>query len=543
MDHQRFRPIYLHFIHVTLGLVLTLPDSQATGIQQTARYQSALDEALTVRSIAVLPATDNSNGIYARPLQETLTSQLENDSRFNLVSSSLNVLPAHALDLEESPALVQKLLTELSVDAAILPVMVRGQGGLSIRLSLLLKSDGRMLAQEIEKDFAKFEIGIAQEKAKVLLARLLSRLPYDGLVLSRTGNDVTLGLGSIHGLKEGQTLSIVQIVSAQRHPKFGFLVSTDKDIIGQVRVGKAEESLSFASIVSEKERGAISRFAKVSGLRPVIYDDPEALKSNQSLDSGASPASPGADTFFGADPKEWLPVRDPAFGQVTLGIGLGSYSANTQISGGPGFEAKSDFFPMIQLGGELWINPQWSAIIGMTQGVLTTDNPRGGSTPSQLNHSLSEYSIAAGYNVLIRDEFFGPKLQLRAGLHSYRMFVDDSTPTALTTVSFFGYLLGIGLYFPVDEDKKWALGGSFNLILLPKLSETPVTSGANSTNSVTRFDLFLERQLAVNIKARGGLDFGLYSASLSGSGTRNGETASSISQRTVAAIASLVYQF
>jgi hypothetical protein len=80
------------------------------------------------------------------------------------------------------------------------------------------------------------------------------------------------------------------------------------------------------------------------------------------------------------------------------------------------------------------------------------------------------------------------------------------------------------------------------MTLFSRLSETPVTSGDSSNNTVNEFTFYVDRQIAVNVKARASLDFALYSSSLSGAGTRT-EPATSISQRHASIGGGVTYQF
>lgn len=507
--------------------------------QQSAAYKSAIDEKLTIRKITVLPGSDNTDGIYARPLEALLVDLVKGSHRWEFAESRLASLAKTPLELEESPEVAKSMMASLEADAAILPVATRGPNGLSLRLSLFLKVDGRILAQEVTRDYGRFELADVKAVVAAMYRKLIQTIPYDGLLLSRQGTRVTLNLGKADGIREEQTVSVVQIIAENRHPKFGFLISTEKEILGQVRILKVDETLSFGVIVAEKERGAIRKLAKIAGVRPVEYGEAQSLSPGSDSDVRSRPDSGVA---FGDNAKEWLPVKPPSFGQIGIEAALGSYTGSTNLTGVGSLDAKTDFFPMLGISGELWLNPQWSVLADITQGILSTPNPRSGGSPGTLNHSMSKYSMALGYNFLIRDEFFGPKFQLKGGINFYRMFVDDSTPQGLTTVNYNGYLLGLGLYFPLTDLKLWALGGEFNMTLFSKLAETPVTSGDSSNNTVNEFTLYVERQIAVNVKARASLDFALYSSSLSGAGTRT-EPATSISQRHASIGGGVTYQF
>lgn len=507
--------------------------------QQGAAYTSAVDQRLTIRKITVLPASDNTDGIYARPIESLIVELVKSSHRWEFTDSKITSLSSSPLELEESAKQVQAVLSGIEADAAILPVVTRGPSGLAIRLSLFMKVDGKMIAQEVIRDHARYELADVKAITSNMYKRLIRTIPYDGLILSRQGTRVTLNLGKSDGLRADQSVSVIQIISENRHPKFGMLISTEKEILGQVRILKVDDTLSFGVITSEKERGAIQRLAKIAGVHPVEYGEAQSLSPGTGSDIRNRP---DAEVAFGEQAKEWLPIKPPAFGQVGIKASLGTYTGSTNLIGVGSLDAKSDFFPMLGINAELWLNPQWSVLADVTQGILSASNPRGGSSPATLNHAMSKYSMALGYNFLIRDEFFGPKFQLKAGINYYRMFVDDSTPESFTTVNYNGYLLGLGLYFPLSDFKEWAVGGEFIMTLFSKLSESPVTSGSSSSNTINEFNLFVERQIAVNLKARLALDFALYSSNISGTGTRV-ESATTLSQRHTSLGAGIIYQF
>jgi hypothetical protein len=516
--------------------------------QLAAAYTSAIDQRLTIRKVTVLPATDNTDGIYARPIESLVVELVKSSHRWEFTDSKINSLAATPLELEESSQAVRTALGASEADAAILPVITRGPTGLAIRLSLFMKVDGKMLAQEITKDHSRFELADVKGVVASMYRRLIRTIPYEGLVLSRQGTRVTLNLGKADGVKVDQSVSVIQVISENRHPKFGLLISTEKEILGQIRILKVDDTLSFGVITSEKERGAIQKLAKIAGVNAVEYGSADfgtgSLSSGSENNEGINSES---DLAFGKKAKEWLPIKQPAFGLVGIKAALGTYAASTNLNSVGSLDGKSDFFPMLSINAELWLNPQWSILAEVTQGILSLSNPRGGSAPSTLNHAMSKYSMSVGYNFLIRDQFFGPKFQLRSGINFYRMFVDDSTPESFTTVNFNGYLLGLGLYFPMSDFSeidlsKWAVGGEFIMTLFSKLSESPVTSGSSASNTINEFNLFLERQIAINVKARLVLDFALYSSNLSGSGTR-AESATSLSQRYTSLGGGIIYQF
>ncbi len=512
-------------------------------VAQSATYVSQVDESLTIRRVAVLPASDNVDGIYARPIQAQLTELVKASHRWDYADVTVAGAMPSVSDLEEKPDLVLKTFGKLDADAFLIAVASRGVNGLSVRLDLFLKKDGKLVTQEAFKDNPRTEIPQLREQIRVSYNRLVAKLPYQGLILSRQGNRITINLGRSDGLRKDQIVSAVQIIRVQRHPRFNFLISTDKEILGQIKILKVDETLSFGAIINERERGAIAKFAKITALRPVEYGD-------TSLDGeGDINARADSNVAFGEKPTEWVPSRPPAFGQVGFRLGFGSYNYNLSGISSDCCEAKSSFYPSVTVDGELWINPNWIARAQITQGVLSTSNPRSASSPSDLNHSYGRYQLELGYNFLLKDDFFGPKIQIDAGLATANMKVDDSNPRGLTSTSFSGLLVGVMGEFPLDDTKVWYLGGKFNLFLFPKMSESPVTSGGDPKATINDFSIFASRKLSENLKAVGSLDFSLYSASYSGAGNRmdasgtNPEIATSLSQRHTVLSGGVVYMF
>jgi hypothetical protein len=435
------------------------------------------------------------------------------------------------VEMEENPAEVLKATQSVDADAFVVAAVSKGPNGLSIRLNLFLKKDGKLLGQELLREHPRFELSEIRDRVNDMYKRLVARLPYDGLLMSRQQNRVTINLGKSDGIAKDQVVSIVQIISVTRHPKFNFLVSSEKEILGKVKILKVDDTLSFGAVVSEKEKGAIQKFSKVSGLSQVSYAEPAALGEEGT--TGDLKSRPDSAVTFGKDPVEWLPVRPPSFGQIGMRLGIGSFTESVAMGSVGTFEANSPYYPSLGVNGEIWLTPNWIVRAELLQGILSTGNPRPNSAPGNLSHSLSRYSMEIGYNFLLRDDFFGPKVNASVGFASYRMYVDDSTPQAFTTVNYSGMFISLGGLFPIDEKKIWFIGGQFDLFLMANLSETPTASGGSPNSKINEFSFFGERKIAENLRATFGLEFALYSSTFSGPGTRTGpsgaEAASSLS--------------
>jgi hypothetical protein len=519
-----------------LIVLFMVQESMAQTLEQTSQYVSQVDQDITINKIAILPVTDNLDGIYARPIEVELSNLVKKNHKLDFIEGNITESPS-LLDLEESPKELAKLTSKIDTDALIAARLSKGPSGTSIRLDLFLKSDNKLFAQEILKDYPRFEINDLKEQLSNMYSKLMAKIPYNGQILSRQQNRVTINIGKSDGISKDQILSVIQVIKVTRHPKYNFLINTEKEILGKIKVLKVDENLSFASIITEKEKGAIKKAAKISGIDFVNYAIPDELAGSQQKNSSLADRQ-DSNVAFGKAPGEWIPTQPPMFGQVGLKLGFGTFGENLNLTNiNPatsvgGLNGKASFYPSLDLYGELWLNPKWQLRAEILQGVISTDNPRAGSAPSTLNDSLSYYSLVVGYNFLLRNDFFGPKLRLDLGLMSYRMFVDASQPEAFSTANYSGVLVGVTGILPIDARGDISVGASFNLVLLPKLQEQPEASGGGPNNNINSFSVFAEKKLRENIKLVTSLDFLLVSTSFSGPGERaGGEYATSMSQR------------
>jgi hypothetical protein len=508
-------------------------------VDQSATYVSQVDNQLTIRTLTVLPVTDNVEGIYARHIEAQLIELAKTAHRWDYVDFNNAATVPPLLDLEDKPSEVSKLGAKVNVDAFLAAAASRGPNGLSVRVDLFIRSDGKLISQELLRDHPRFEIPDLKEQVGKLYKKTLAHIPYDGIILSRQQNRVTINLGQSDHLKKDQMITAVQIISIKRHPKFNFILSSDKEILGRIRILKVDETLSFGEIVSEKERGAIAKLAKIAGVDPIEYPSQDSIS-----DSGVAITDRAdAAVSFGEKPREWLPVKPPAFGEIGLKLGFGQFSSTANLATAGSIEAKDSFYPSVSLSGELWLNPEWTVRTDVTQAVIKTNNPLPGSSPSALNQSLSRYSLSVGYNFLLQNDFFGPKFFVNSGFGYYRVSTADSTPRSLTTLNYSGLMLGLGGSFPVTAEREWYIGGSFNLYLFPNLSESPVSSGSSSKNSINEFSFFVQRKISENLLFVGSLDYALYLTDYSGTGTRAPEKATSLSQRHTVLNGGVIYRF
>jgi hypothetical protein len=156
--------------------------------------------------------------------------------------------------------------------------------------------------------------------------------------------------------------------------------------------------------------------------------------------------------------------------------------------------------------------------VGFAQGIGDASNPAG--PPSEVTASLTQYRLAFGYNFLLKNEFFGPKITFDLGIQNYRMFIDSTSNNGLTTLEYRSVPIGLGGYLPIDEAGLWALQAKAYFHLFPSLKESPFSSGGNPNNTINQFLFNLEYKMTARFHLKGGLELLALSTNFSGPGQR-----------------------
>lgn len=508
---------------------------------QSLKYVSPVDQDLTIKSIFIYPIVDNMKNVYGNPVTENLKATLEKDKQWVLVNDGVDKKHTPE-ELEENSNLVKSILVSTKSDALLAGRISKGPGGISIKLTLYVGKEGLPIGQETLTNFDGYELKDLNLQVEGLVKKLKAKLPYNASILSRKGNLVTVNLGSYSGLRANAELTAVQIYKIDRHPKFKILVNSENIILGKIVINKVDEFISFGTVVSERESNLISQGSKILVDRQIVYP-PSMLTADGKLNNDIGQRG-DAQLAFGEQPTEWLPERTPSFGKVGILIGLGGYTLSNTLSTG-GVSSSAQVVPSIHVNGELWISPNWFSQLLIRSFAFTTSNTMSGSSPGTLNVNANQTSLIGGYNFLIHDDFFGPKIQLSAGLSTMKAFVDNSSPTAFESVTYSGLMLGIAGSFPMQlKDKKSPLniGGKLDFFLNPSLSESPTTSGGSSSNLITAFSIFSEYQFSQRMGFKSEMTFNLFSSSFSGAGSRP-QPASSASHSITTIAAGLQYMF
>lgn len=497
----------LIFSFVVFGSLANAQQEQK--VQTAAIYKSDIDDLLTIKSISVLPTTDNVGGIYSRAVEEELKAQIDKNHRFKFIDSQFAGALISPDELEVKPQQIKDITQNIAADAVIASRVTKSSSGITMHISLFLKADGKLISKEVLKEKSSYDIKQIKAATGDLFKKVIKQIPYDGIVLSRTNALVTINLGKKDGLAPGQMLSAVLIIKANRHPKLNFIISSDKEVLGKIRLDKVDDTISFGQILVEKNVGAIRKDTKVLGIDFVTYSNsPIDEAFNAPIDSKNNPT-------FGENPKEWRPADPPTFGKVGATLGLGQFRYNTHQSG-DALNGDARLYPSVKLMGELWFTSNLIGNFEITQGIASIRNPNSSGSPNELSVNQSDYSLSFGYNFMIQDDFFGPSVLLSLGYAKFGIDIDSATPTpALRSTQYSGLFFGVRGTVPVSLDQKWNLGGALKYFLKSDLTESPASSGG-SDNTMTQFSILAHYQKNTRLRYVGSIDFSLFSSKFSG---------------------------
>lgn len=507
-------------------------------IAQAVKYKSQLDEIMTIRELVVAPGIDNLKGIYSIPLTSHLVELLGNDPQW-MLSPYNDFSKTTPADLAISPDKIKLISKQANASGLLQLRLTKGPKGINASLTLYSGADGQPLLVSKLDNYDRFEMVELKSELQRMLKDLKNKLPYRGMVISRRGLEITINLGRNSGIRQDSDISLIQLLKVDRHPKLGFIVGSEKEILGKARVFKVDDELSFATLLMERENGVIVSGTKVLPDEYIKYPEPIIAEDGSIIKNAG--ARPDKDVSYGAKPTEWLPAGPAQYGKFQGLLGLAQYVQSATFDTRGTVTGTNNLAPMLSLSGELWMNKDWYGGLELRQSAFSVENELGGSSPTNVNISLSKYHIVVGRNFLLGDDFFGPKIQLTAGFAKFNSTADDTNPTVFTKIDYGGMVFGFVGQFPLGTETPTDLGIQYKYYWNPKVNETK-SSGSPGDVKVTDFGLFSRYHVHSRLSYVGLIDFEYYSTSFSGGGDRT-LTISQNSHKITSILAGIEYLF
>lgn len=490
-------------------------------------YFSQVDSEIQIQKILVLPFLDNASGIYSKPVTQVITEEIENDRRYDLVTQSSVSSPVNPDELAQNSRRTLDLMKATGADSILTGRILQGPQGIQGKLTLFHGREGRAL---LDADFSNFPLESMQgleNRFKELYRTMHRQLPFQGTILSRTGNDLTINVGAAHGAKVGDTASIIQFLSVQRHPKHDFMISSEREVLGKIRLTRVEPHLSFATVTQEREPLLLRPRHKVALDRFVSYSSP--------LPDTEAP-------YLGENPKEWTPQEPPQYARIQLLGGVGQYYQSATLRRAGAINTENLLAPQVFASGEVWLNQSFFVNAEVAQSIFTAKNPLPGSNPEMLNMSFSKYNLYGTYNLLLSPEFFGPRVQFHGGIHRFEARATHATPISLSSTIFGGVYFGLTGNIPVAE--KFDVGLHFKYFLMPTANESvSETSGSpgKPTINIIGLNVVYRHQPRLNFVGRFDLDY--YSVDFNRTGANRDDPLNNTNHRILSTLFGVEYLF
>lgn len=531
------QPLMIVLICLSLffGVISKAQGQTKPQTQSQTRYLSDVDSSLFIDKVSIIPFADNVGQIYSQPLTQTAQNYFEKGQQW---TPKLSATKFESENL--TPAEVKKTAAKDSSQAVLTGRIWKGPQGVQIRLVLYLATDGLPLLIEASDSLKSFSIEALSRDLTTQLVKLYQKLPTQGLVLSRRANEVTVNLGEYHGLQAGDVLNVVQVIKLKRHPKQQFIIGHDKILLGQIKLFKVDQFLSFGQISLEKEPGVIQVNAKLNPDQFIQYsvaDDGTIKTLREKLQQ-----RPESAVAFGDKAEEWKPRPPPQYGSVQLKAGFTQYNQNLAFQTAGSLSASNSLAPMVALSGEAWLNDEWFFNLGTKLSSFSVSNSLAGSSPGSITMALSQYNLGFGHNFLFENNFWGPKIQLSLGISQFSVRVDDSSPIFLGGMDYGGMYLGFKGAFPLGEEIPYDLGFQFKYFMTNSLTESK-SSGSPSGTRITDFGFFGAYKTKRGFNVIGELNFEYYTSNFAGTGVRTSDPVSNISHKLTTLLAGVEYFF
>lgn len=473
-------------------------------LAKTPAYINNEDAALKIKTVFIEPFSDNVNLIYASKAEIKIKGIIENDNQWDITTNK-----------KDSDLIIESRLT-------------KNPKSYTLKMELLFKSGiGIQDSKEIDNIFETEKILGHYE---TLFHNLKTRIPYQGTILSRTQDQVTINLGTAHGVTQNQEVVAIHLAKLNLHPKTQAYISSEKIVLGKIILTKVDEYLSFGTIQFEREPQVLKKDTKIEFSR---LDRPSLAATPPGPIDAAAPTDV---------PKgEWVPRKPPQYGKFSISGGLIQYTQNINFLTAGNKTASQWFTPTIKGAAELWLNPEFHLELFIRQSSFKMRNPLENSEPGSLNMSLSQYQIKAKYNYEIDSSQRAPQFQVAFGIGSFEALGDKASPLSVSNLSYGGTLLGFKGTFAVSQESPVDLGLYFNYFISKSLKDS---SDANPSGvQINDFGLVVRYTKTLNLAYVFELSFESYSSDFDTTSGQRPDPSNSISHKLISTLAGIEYSF
>jgi hypothetical protein len=221
--------------------------------------------------------------------------------------------------------------------------------------------------------------------------------------------------------------------------------------------------------------------------------------------------------------NEWDPFydRDDSFGFVTAQLALGQYSQIESKTAGGNINGSNGFAPGFDIGVQYYYLKNSFARFESEQQVFNIDNPLSGSSPSSLNFTYSYYQVAFGYDFYLHTFMRGLRISPSLIYTTVNTKPTASSPVAYTGTNTDGAGVQIQTALPLAKGYFITeVGMNLDIILSPKIRESPLTSG-DSKSSLNGINFYGLVPYSDTIRFRAELSLNSVNATFSGRTNRS----------------------
>ncbi len=484
---------------------------------------------LGFKRIFIEAPTDNIDGAFSAPIQQSYANFFRYNPRFQQVAS-----PQQADTIIKTN--VEQTATATKLE---LIITLQNNGITFTKESLQLKAGAS--GQEMHA------------AVKTLLIRGLKRIPFYGTVTGRENNEVVLDIGEKQGVKVGDLVQLARVSQIKTHPLLKSVVDVELTPSGTALVNATEDQLAFAQILDEypgesvrttykitaveevqnnpTKSGAIGRTNKLSASTLRNSREKIAAKlANQQSQEDNDPVNkpqgtnPNKDSGDGDDPQYTkLVIYDDElgntrYGQAELAGFLGSFSSNVTHTSPAAIYSDGAFTPGVRALGEAWLTKEWIiegqfglASTSVTQALESTSTTSATTTTTSNSSTLRHISLMGGYRYLIEDNIEGPQIKVKLGYTNFHWSTSSIESARQSAKTYSGLSIGLGGLMPLHYHDL-GISGDITVLLLPSSSEGSYKTGTNK-ESTTSFTFYLGAyyKLSNELRLKAGLVFESYS--------------------------------